>query len=246
MMFLGLLNDPLRAVPHGESSRLQGLGAGHHSPGQGHHGGHGGHGGHQNDQPADYNGYSFYVFGDSFADNGNLLKKYPNSELTRQWYPPYQASGRFSNLLVQSDFIGALFRGRSIPHLSIYFRTCKQTSLCMVRSMINAACLHFTALLLRQPVSPPAHRQTRGVGPAGMNFAAGDSGVFDVPGTPTLTRQVHTFNKLVNDGDIKKEHLAGQSVALVAIDGNDYARVGTDTSSFADVREHHASNTSSN
>ncbi|KAM0884302.1 hypothetical protein ACQ4PT_031078 [Festuca glaucescens] len=186
-------------VPRGESSRPQGLGlsAGHHSPGQGHHPGHGGDGGHQNDQPdPDYNGYSFYVFGDSFADNGNLLKKYPNSELTRQWYPPYQASGRFSNLLVQSDFI---------------------------------------ALLLRQPASPPAHRQTRGVGPAGMNFAAGDSGVFDVPGTPTLGRQVHTFNKLINDGDIKKEHLAGQSVALVAIDGNDYARVGTDTSSFADV-----------
>ncbi|KAM0924683.1 hypothetical protein ACQ4PT_004636 [Festuca glaucescens] len=68
-----------------------------------------------------------------------------------------------------------------------------------------------------------------------MNFAAGGSGVYDAPGTPTLGRQVHTFNKLVNDGDIKQEHLAGQSVALVAIDGNDYNRVGADTSSFADI-----------
>ncbi|XP_047086188.1 GDSL esterase/lipase At5g03610-like [Lolium rigidum] len=182
-------------VPRVESSRPQGLGAGHHAPGQGHHPGH--DGGHQNDQPdPDYNGYSFYVFGDSFADNGNLLKKYPNSELTRQWYPPYQASGRFSNLLVQSDFI---------------------------------------AMLLGQPASPPAHRQTRGVGPVGMNFAAGGSGVYDVPGTPTLARQVHTFNKLVKDGDIKQEHLDGQSLALIAVDGNDYARVRANASSLADI-----------
>jgi hypothetical protein len=102
----------------------------------------------------------------------------------------------------------------------------------MVSSVITL--LVFAAMLLGLSMSPPAHRLTPEAGPDGMNFAAGGSGVFDVPGTQTLQRQVHIFNKLFNDGHIK-ERINGESVALVAVDGNDYARVGTDTSSFADV-----------
>ena len=71
-----------------------------------------------------YNGYSLFVFGDSFADNGNL----PNASTTdlerqlfRSWFIPYgnsqgkddgsfspqpYATGRFSNYMVQSDFVG--------------------------------------------------------------------------------------------------------------------------------------------
>ena len=68
-----------------------------------------------------------------------------------------------------------------------------------------------------------------------MNFAAGGSGAFDVPGTTTLRRQVHTFSKLVKDGDIKEEDLEGRSVALVAVSDNDYTKVFADTSGFAGV-----------
>ncbi|XP_048530618.1 GDSL esterase/lipase At5g03610-like [Triticum urartu] len=184
-----------------ESSPPQGLGKGRHPPGKGNHHGHNGHSGddgHQHDHSDDYNGYSFYVFGDSFADNGNLVKMNPRSQLNRQWRYPYGLSGRFSNSLVQSDFI---------------------------------------AYMLGQKKSPPAHRLTRKVGRAGLNFAAGGSGVFDVPGTQTLARQIHTFHKLVKDGDIDQDRLASKSVALVAVSGNDYAALPADTKSFAEVED---------
>jgi hypothetical protein len=67
-----------------------------------------------------------FVFGDSFADNGNIPKDTQQlSLISRQWYDPYGASygkdngtaagnsnatGRFSNYLVQSDFIGTYLR----------------------------------------------------------------------------------------------------------------------------------------
>jgi hypothetical protein len=103
----------VHAVSPVESSRPQGLGKGRHPPGKGDHHGHNGHSGddgHQHDHSDDYNGYSFYVFGDSFADNGNLVKMNPRSELNRQWRYPYGLSGRFSNSLVQSDLIGTCVR----------------------------------------------------------------------------------------------------------------------------------------
>ncbi|KAE8797662.1 GDSL esterase/lipase [Hordeum vulgare] len=184
----------MHAVSPVESSRPQpqGLGKGNHHD----HNGHGGDDRHQRDHSDDYNGYILYVFGDSFADNGNLVKMNPRSELNRQWRPPYALSGRFSNSLVQSDLI---------------------------------------AFMLGQRKSPPAHRLTRKVGRAGLNFAAAGSGVFDVPGTQTLARQIHTFHKLVKDGDIDQERLASKSVALVAVSGNDYAGLPADTKSFAEV-----------
>jgi len=54
--------------------------------------------------------YQLYVFGDSYADTGNLPKSNLSRE-SRQWYKPYgtsSPSGRFSNRFVQSDFVGKL------------------------------------------------------------------------------------------------------------------------------------------
>ena len=63
---------------------------------------------------------TFFVFGDDFADNGNLPLTEPVTEMSRQWAYPYGSnyvdadgfprpntpSGRFSNYKIQSDFIG--------------------------------------------------------------------------------------------------------------------------------------------
>jgi hypothetical protein len=64
------------------------------------------------------------VFGDSFADNGNIAEVPTGDidrELVRSWYSPYGNSygnddgsyaaqanytGRYSNYMVQSDFVG--------------------------------------------------------------------------------------------------------------------------------------------
>jgi hypothetical protein len=69
-----------------------------------------------------------FVFGDDFADNGNLPKlkrgQTPSESIgedtTRQWSYPYGSylssrgptpvpTGRFSNYHIQSDFIGTLY-----------------------------------------------------------------------------------------------------------------------------------------
>ncbi|KAL6851767.1 hypothetical protein ACP4OV_020331 [Aristida adscensionis] len=149
--------------------------------------------------------YKLFVFGDSFADTGNL----PNgnlSEASRTWYQPYGSSdsfhygrptGRFSNGFIESDFIGK-FLGR------------------------------FEA--------PPtyAKRPKNYVEPAGMNFAVGGAGVFPVPRkAPTLGEQVGYFKKLIKDNVLHSYDLT-DSVALVAISGNDYARVA-DMNSTTDV-----------
>lgn len=58
----------------------------------------------------------------------------------------------------------------------------------------------------------------------GMNFAHGGAGVFEVPHKrPTLSKQIHYFKKMIEDGIIHKWQLK-KSVALVAISGNDYVR----------------------
>ncbi|KAL6609628.1 hypothetical protein ACP70R_039597 [Stipagrostis hirtigluma subsp. patula] len=140
--------------------------------------------------------YTLFVFGDSFADSGNLPKDKP-SDATRTWYSPYgssdslhygRATGRFSNGLVESDFIGK-FLGR------------------------------FEA--------PPTYvkRPKNYVEMAGMNLAFGGAGVFEVPHkVPTLGKQVGYFKKLIKDG-ILNPRMLRESVALVAISGNDYARL---------------------
>ena len=59
----------------------------------------------------------------------------------------------------------------------------------------------------------------------GVNFAVGGAGVFEVPRkAPTLAQQIDSFKKMLDGGDIGKWQLK-ESVALVAISGNDYARV---------------------
>ena len=66
---------------------------------------------------------TFFVFGDDFADNGNLPLTDPVTEMSRQWAYPYGSnyvdadgfprpntpSGRFSNYKIQSDFIGKYY-----------------------------------------------------------------------------------------------------------------------------------------
>ncbi|CAM0943709.1 unnamed protein product [Alopecurus aequalis] len=144
-----------------------------------------------------YDGYSLFVFGDSFADNGNL----PNAStsdldrrLVRCWYDPYgnsdgKPSGRFSNSMVQSDFV---------------------------------------AKMLGLDMAPPPYKQhgLDSCDDTGMTFATGGSGVFPVPVqyVRKLSEQVDIFETLVKS-KISPERLA-KSVALVAISGNDYDRVG--------------------
>ncbi|XP_006653827.1 GDSL esterase/lipase At5g03610-like [Oryza brachyantha] len=141
----------------------------------------------------DNGAYALFVFGDSFADTGNLPRSHL-SEASREWYYPYGSSwgnnkptGRFSNALVESDLI---------------------------------------AQMLGRHEAPPTYKR-RGsyVHPHGMNFAAGGAGVFSVPtGAPTLDKQVDHFRDLVQDGTITRGNLEN-SIALVAISGNDYARL---------------------
>ncbi|KAK1612583.1 hypothetical protein QYE76_036256 [Lolium multiflorum] len=159
---------------------------------------------------------SMFVFGDDFADNGNLPKlkrgQTPSESIgedtTRQWSYPYGSylssrgptpipSGRFSNYHIQSDFI---------------------------------------ARILGLTEAPPAYVLTpdQSCDPSGMTLAFGGAGVHTVSkSAPTLTAQVNMFTSLVNDGVISKDQLR-RSIALVAISGNDYL-------SGADVEEAHLS-----
>ncbi|KAF7111758.1 hypothetical protein CFC21_111734 [Triticum aestivum] len=158
---------------------------------------------------------SMFVFGDDFADNGNLPKLpggQPQSDLSRQWSYPYGSyinsrgsaaavpTGRFSNNRIQSDFIARILG-------------------------FNAA--------------PPAYMHTldQSCDPTGMTFASGGAGVFQKK-VPTLAAQVKSFTRLINSGIISKDQLR-HSVALVAISGNDYMS-GADVknsflSSFDDI-----------
>ncbi|CAO1943674.1 unnamed protein product [Urochloa humidicola] len=61
--------------------------------------------------------YMLFVLGDSFVGAGNNLPRPANSRLTRGWYYPYgssdsahgnRATGRFSDGLVQSDFLAMM------------------------------------------------------------------------------------------------------------------------------------------
>ena len=67
-------------------------------------------------------------------------------------------------------------------------------------------------------------------------FAVGGAGVYEVPDQlPTLAQQIHSFKRLIKDGSISKRHLA-DSVALVAVSGNDYAHTAN-SSDISIVRE---------
>ncbi|KAF7103028.1 hypothetical protein CFC21_104065 [Triticum aestivum] len=145
--------------------------------------------------------YTFFVFGDDLADNGNLPPTDPVTKMSRQWAYPYGSnyvdadgfprpntpSGRFSNYKIQSDFI---------------------------------------ATMMGLEEAPPAHALTakKTCDPSGMTFATGGAGVLQSTSheVPALAKQVDTFRKMVKDGTITGKQLS-QSVALVAFSGNDYA-----------------------
>ncbi|GJN32803.1 hypothetical protein PR202_gb21333 [Eleusine coracana subsp. coracana] len=150
--------------------------------------------------------YKLFVFGDSFADNGN----YPLADLavdTRAWYYPYgssdydhgaSASGRFSDGMVQSDFLARIL-GKD----------------------------------LSPPAE--RRREQEAVDPFGMNFAVGGAGVVEgMREAPNFGTQVDKFRKLVKHGIINKD--LKDSVALIAFSGKrDYARVGSMTNAQIDA-----------
>ncbi|XP_062186739.1 GDSL esterase/lipase At5g03610-like [Phragmites australis] len=140
--------------------------------------------------------YQMLVFGDSYADTGNIPKSDLSQE-SRQWYSPYgrlRPSGRLSDGKVQSDFI---------------------------------------AMLLGRSEGPPTYRlrSSHYVDMFGMNFAFSGSGVFEVPQkVPTLREQVDYVEILIKEGTIKDWRLK-DTVALVAISGNDYVHIANMSSS---------------
>ncbi|KAF7097119.1 hypothetical protein CFC21_098972 [Triticum aestivum] len=115
---------------------------------------------------------TFFVFGDDFADNGNLPLTDPVTRMSRQWAYPYGSnyidadgfprpntpSGRFSNYKIQSDFI---------------------------------------ATMLGLEEAPPAHARTaeKTCDPSGMTFATGGAGVLDSTSheVPALAKQINAY-----------------------------------------------------
>ncbi|TVU36383.1 hypothetical protein EJB05_18316 [Eragrostis curvula] len=135
--------------------------------------------------------YILFVFGDSYADTGNIPKN-DLSSTSRQWYPPYgvstmygEPSGRFSDGSLETDFI---------------------------------------ATMIGRVVVPSTYRDWR-AGPNfgmadlnGMNFAHGGAGVYKAP---SLSKQIRYLERLIDEGQYEPWQLK-ESVALVAISGNDY------------------------
>ncbi|RLN07244.1 hypothetical protein C2845_PM11G18290 [Panicum miliaceum] len=141
-----------------------------------------------------------FVFGDSFADTGNFPKA-DLSEVTRQWYKPYGCSHGFLQ-----DPIGRFSNG-------------------FVQS-------DFIGKIMGRTKAPETYKDTKenNGDKFGVNFAVGGAGVFEVPRkAPTLAKQIDSFKKMLDNGDIGKWQLK-ESVALVAISGKDYARVANMTS----------------
>ncbi|CAM0902050.1 unnamed protein product [Alopecurus aequalis] len=154
-------------------------------------------------------GPTLYVFGDSFVDNGNMRRASFVDEMSRQWHYPYGLSyvnndesgaqpdptptGRFSDFMVQPDFI---------------------------------------AQMMGLPKSPPAYFGTQGqfCDTSGMNFGFGPSGVNHITIFMNVREQVDTFKGMIKSGVISKDHVTN-SVALIAISGNDYKTFGLHRSS---------------
>ncbi|TVU38322.1 hypothetical protein EJB05_11685 [Eragrostis curvula] len=164
------------------------------------------HGGGDRAPPKTKKQYKLFVFGDSFADNGN----YPMADLTaetRAWYYPYGTSdyehgtsptGRFSDAMVQPDFLARILGKEESP--------------------------------------PAERRRDQdGVDPFGMNFAVGSAGIVaGSRDAPNFGTQVDSFRRLVRHGIINKD--LTDSVALVAFSGKrDYARVSDMTVSQIDA-----------
>ena len=156
--------------------------------------------------------HKLFVFGDEFADAGNLASEASLGGLSKSWRYPFGESdaahgrkptGRFSDGLVQSDYMAKIMGKRE---------------------------------------SPPAYNgdgwDGDTVDPSGMNFAVCGAGVLQAPNAasvgraPTLRAQVRQLRDLVRDGVIDEDKDFKESVALVAFSGNDYAQVDVDGVSF--------------
>ncbi|CAM0149549.1 unnamed protein product [Urochloa decumbens] len=112
-----------------------------------------------------------FVFGDDFADNGNMESDPGLGIASRSWRYPFgisdtaharKPSGRYSDGLVQSDFLAKIMGHRA---------------------------------------SPPAYLGDEWgdvMDPTGLNFAFGESGVMEVPpdGVPNLAKQVRLLGHL--------------------------------------------------
>ncbi|KAL6656799.1 hypothetical protein ACP70R_004579 [Stipagrostis hirtigluma subsp. patula] len=148
-------------------------------------------------------GYKLFVFGDSYADNGNLEKS-DKSWTTRAWYYPYGISdsahdqkptGRSSNGMVQSDFIAKI-------------------------------------LGLNESPPAERLRDSDGVDySSGVNFAVSGAGAGDYEGSdeevPNLGAQINKLERLVGRGNADLT----DSVALIAFSGSrDYADVNITSS----------------
>ncbi|KAL6647221.1 hypothetical protein ACP70R_014658 [Stipagrostis hirtigluma subsp. patula] len=129
------------------------------------------------------------VFGDSAADNGNNLPEDMRlRRATRDWYYPYGISdnlhdnkptGRYSNGLVQSDFLAMILSHEESP-------------------------------------APYMVKGNEGLGDSGMNFAVGDSGVFEVElQYPMISAQIAQLQDMVTNSLADEQELR-ESVALVA------------------------------
>ena len=179
----------------------------HHEHGHQHGGGHH-HGG---ERPT--HKHMLFVFGDEFADAGNLASEASLGGLSKSWRYPFGESdaahgrkptGRFSDGLVQSDYMAKIMGKRE---------------------------------------SPPAYNgdgwDGEVVDPSGINFAVGGAGVLQAPPgaapagarVATLHAQVRQLRDLVRDGVLQDKDFE-ESVALVAFSGNDYAQVDVDGVSF--------------
>ncbi|KAM3390615.1 hypothetical protein ACQJBY_012300 [Aegilops geniculata] len=148
-----------------------------------------------------YTPQTLFVFGDSFADTGNLPPTKGNFEMSRQWKAPYgmsnrvdgsgrrqqHATGRFSDFMVETDFI---------------------------------------AKMLGLPQSPPTYLSTPDLhcDPSGMNFAFYGAGMFRFPGEfmmMSVSEQVDVFESMIKAGTISHNHVT-HSVALLVVSGTDY------------------------
>ncbi|CAM0902047.1 unnamed protein product [Alopecurus aequalis] len=155
---------------------------------------------------------TLFVFGDSFVDSGNVPQTGQGFE-TRQWYFPYgvsykeddgsgaqaNATGRFSDFMVQSDFI---------------------------------------AKMLGLPLSPPTYQSTKGdyCGASGMNFAFGGTGVNQISTWHNLREQVNLLKNMIKNGKISQNRVT-DSVALLAVSGNDYKTRFGGTSNFGKITD---------
>ncbi|KAM0854982.1 hypothetical protein ACQ4PT_050074 [Festuca glaucescens] len=201
-------------LPAVSSARL-----GHHPAGRGHHAaGRGQHHGHP---------LPLFVFGDQFADNGNLPRRDERwPELARQWYFPTPAAAGSPTSTSRQDFPRYVTSTNSSPSL---FRAPAMHALLLIflRFFDEAKILgHAESLTAARAGSSRPHSQRQ-------NFCGRRIRRLHRPARSAHPRakQVDSLFSLAQAGHVDTEN----SAALIAVSGNDYARVTADTTAFADV-----------